>query len=74
LKDISTKEVRQIQFGQLSPEEWNQLQNVHAVARERVKRGVTLPAGQEKVALKAAVDHLFERQSVLKQHQSSPRH
>jgi conjugative relaxase-like TrwC/TraI family protein len=69
LKDISTKEVRQIQFGQLSPEEWNQLQNVHAVARERVKRGVTLPAGQEKVALKAAVDHLFERQSVLKQHQ-----
>jgi conjugative relaxase-like TrwC/TraI family protein len=68
LKEISTKEVRQLQFGQLSPEEWNELQKVHAEARERVKRGVTLPAGQEKVALKAAVDHLFERQSVLKQH------
>jgi conjugative relaxase-like TrwC/TraI family protein len=69
LKEISTKEVRQHQFGQLSPEEWNQLQKVHAEARERVKRGVMLPAGHEKVALKAAVDHLFERQSVLKQHQ-----
>jgi conjugative relaxase-like TrwC/TraI family protein len=69
LKEISTKEVRELQFGQLSPEEWNQLQKVHADARERVKRAVTLPAGQEKVALKAAVDHLFERQSVLKQHQ-----
>jgi conjugative relaxase-like TrwC/TraI family protein len=69
LKEISTKEVRQLQFGQLSPEEWNQLQKVHVEARERVNRGVTPPAGQEKVALKAAVDHLFERQSVLKQHQ-----
>jgi conjugative relaxase-like TrwC/TraI family protein len=69
LKEISTKEVRQLQFGQLNPEEWSQLQKVHAEARERVKRGVTLPAGQEKVALKAAADHLFERQSVLKQHQ-----
>jgi len=68
LKEISTKEVRKFQFGQLSPEEWNQLQNVHAEAREWVKQGVTGPAGQEKAALKAAVDHLFERQSVLKEH------
>ena len=50
------------------PTRWNQLQKVHAEARERVKQGVTAPVGQEKAALKAAVDHLFERQSVLPRH------
>jgi conjugative relaxase-like TrwC/TraI family protein len=69
LKEISTKEVRQLQFGQLSPEEWNQLQKAHADARQRAKRGVAVPSGHEKIALKAAVDHLFERHSVLKEHQ-----
>jgi hypothetical protein len=69
LKEISTKEVRQLQFGQLSPEEWNQLQKAHAEARERAKWGLSAPAGHEKPALKAAVDHLFERHSVLKGHQ-----
>ena len=68
LKEISTAEVRKFQFGQLSAEEWSQLQKVHAEARERVKHGVTASVGQEKAALKAAVDHLFERQSVLKRH------
>jgi conjugative relaxase-like TrwC/TraI family protein len=68
LKEISTAEVRKFQFGQLSAEEWSQLQKVHAEARERVKHGVTATSGQEKAALKAAVDHLFERQSVLKRH------
>jgi len=68
LKEISTADVRKLQFGQLNAEEWNQLQKVHAEARERVKKSVTTPAGQEKAALKAAVDHLFERQSVLKRH------
>jgi conjugative relaxase-like TrwC/TraI family protein len=68
LKEISTAEVRKFQFGQLSAEEWNQLQKVHAEAQERVKNGVTAPAGEEKAALKATVDHLFERQSVLKRH------
>jgi hypothetical protein len=52
----------------LSAEEWSQLQKVHAEARERVKQGMTAPAGEEKAALKAAVEHLFERQSVLKRH------
>jgi conjugative relaxase-like TrwC/TraI family protein len=69
LKEISTKEVRQLQFGQLSPEEWNHLQKAHADARQRAKQGVAVPSGHEKVALKAAVDHLFERHSVLKEHQ-----
>ena len=68
LKEICTAEVRKFQFGQLSAEEWNQLRKVHAEALERVKQGVTVPAGHEKAALKEAVDHLFERQSVLKQH------
>ncbi|MCE0521373.1 MAG: relaxase domain-containing protein [Methylacidiphilales bacterium] len=68
LKEISTAEVRKFQFGQLSAEEWNQLQKVHAEARERGKPGMTVSAGREQVALKAAVDHLFERHSVLKQH------
>ena len=69
LKEISTTEVRKFQFGQLSAEEWSQLQKVQAEARERVKQRVTAPSGQEKAALKAAVDHLFERQSVLQRHQ-----
>ncbi len=60
--------MRKLQFGQLNAEEWNQLQKVHTEARERVKQGVPTPVGQEKAALKAAVDHLFERQSVLKRH------
>jgi conjugative relaxase-like TrwC/TraI family protein len=68
LKEISTAEVRKFQFGQLSAEEWSQLQKVHAEARECTKQGVMAPAGREKAALKAAVDHLFERQSVLKRH------
>jgi len=68
LKEISTADVRKLQFGQLNADEWNQLQKVHAEARVRVKHGVTAPAEQEKVALKAAVDHLFERQSVLPRH------
>jgi conjugative relaxase-like TrwC/TraI family protein len=69
LREISTAEVRKLQFGQLNAEEWNQLQKVHAEARERVKHGVTASTGAEKAALKAAVDHLFERQSVLQRHQ-----
>jgi conjugative relaxase-like TrwC/TraI family protein len=69
LKEISTKEVRRLQFGQLNPEEWNQLQKAHAEARERARWGITAAAGHEKLALKAAVDHLFERHSVLKGHQ-----
>jgi conjugative relaxase-like TrwC/TraI family protein len=68
LKEISTTEVRKLQFGQLQPEEWNQLRKVHAEALERSKLGVMPPSGYEKLALKAAVDHLFERQSVFKQH------
>jgi nucleoside-triphosphatase THEP1 len=68
LKEISTAEVRKFQFGQLNAEEWSQLQKVHAEARQRVKQDVTVSAGWETAALKAAVDHLFERQSVLQQH------
>jgi conjugative relaxase-like TrwC/TraI family protein len=68
LKEISTPEVRKLQFGQLNVDEWSQLQKIHAEARDRVKHGVTAPAGQEKAALRAAVDHLFERQSVLPRH------
>jgi len=69
LKEISTVEVRKFQFGQLSAEEWNQLRKIHAAALERTKLGsMALDAGREQIALKAAVDHLFERQSVLKRH------
>ena len=69
LKEISTNEVRKLQFGQLNSEEWNHLQKTHADARARAKWGAALPVGQEKMALKTAVDHLFERHSVLRQHQ-----
>jgi conjugative relaxase-like TrwC/TraI family protein len=70
LKEISPQEVRKFQLVQLKPEEWNDLLNVRTEALERVKLGpMAMGAGRERVALKAAVDHLFERQSVLKQHQ-----
>ena len=69
LKEISTAEVRKLQFGQLSAEEWRQLQEVHADALEQVgMRPLELDAGDERMALKSAVDHLYERQSVLKRH------
>jgi conjugative relaxase-like TrwC/TraI family protein len=68
LKEISTAEVRRYQLVQVKAEEWSQLQKVHAEARERAKKGVSIDSGQEKTALQAAVDHLFERHSVLKQH------
>ena len=69
LKEISTAEVRKLQFGQLSADEWTQLRQVHAEALERARLGPLAPdARHERIALKAAVDHLFERQSVLKQH------
>jgi len=67
LKEITTPEVHSMQRGQLEPEEWKQLQSVQKNAAAR--HGETLGSGREKEALKAAVDHLFERQSVLKEHE-----
>lgn len=69
LKEISTPEVRQFQFGQLKTEEWTQLRQVYADAVYRAKVGPRATSGAEQVALEAAVNHLFERQSVFKEHQ-----
>jgi len=67
LKEITTPEVHSMQRSQLEPEEWKQLQAIQKNAASC--HGETLATGREKEALKAAVDHLFERQSVLKEHE-----
>ena len=66
LKKIATAEVLALQRSQLSPEEWTQLQALRARSERQ-----TLPiqTGQERDALRASVGHLFERQSVLREHE-----
>ncbi len=64
LKEITTPEVHSMQMRQLRPEEWDQLQQV----RLRAKSVPELAIGGEMEALRASVEHLFERQSVLKEH------
>jgi conjugative relaxase-like TrwC/TraI family protein len=66
LKEIATAEVLALQRSQLSPEEWTQLQALRARSERQ-----TLPmqTGQERDALRASVGHLFERQSVLREHE-----
>ena len=67
LREIATSEVLASQRSQLSPEEWHQLQAVRAQAEGRVAE--VKQAGDEHEALRASVAHLFERQSVLREHE-----
>jgi hypothetical protein len=66
LKEIATSEVLAFQRSQLSPEEWRQLQSLRSQAEVQ-----TMPvrAGQERQALRASISHLFERSSVLREHE-----
>jgi len=68
LREITTAGVREFQFGQLDAEEWKQLQDIHRQAREKAGQ-IRPPADLEKPALKAAVEHLYERKSVLREHE-----
>ena len=65
LKEITTPEVLTQQREQLQPGEWEQLQAVRGHAIPCSAEGLT--AGRERDALSASVEHLFERQSVLKE-------
>jgi hypothetical protein len=66
LKEIGTAEVLALQRSQLSPEEWTQLQALRG-GSERLT--APIQSGQEFDALRASVGHLFERQSVLREHE-----
>jgi conjugative relaxase-like TrwC/TraI family protein len=67
LREITTQSVRELQFGQLDAVEWAQLQSVYREARER-GHVTTVGNDLEKAALKHAVHELFERRSVLREH------
>jgi hypothetical protein len=66
LKEIATSEVVAFERSQMSPEEWRQLQGLRCQAEAQ-----TLPiqVGQERKALRASISHLFERSSVLREHE-----
>ena len=66
LKEIATSEVVAFQRSQLSPEEWRQLQSLRSEAETQT---MSIQPGQERKALRASVSHLFERSSVLREHE-----
>ena len=66
LKEIATAEVVAFQRSQLSPEEWRQLQNLRSQAEAQT---MPIQADQERKALRASISHLFERSSVLREHE-----
>ena len=66
LKEIATAEVLALQRSQLSSEEWTQLQALRARSEGQT---VPIQTNQEREALRASVAHLFERQSVLREHE-----
>ena len=66
LKEIATSEVLAFQRSQLSPEERRQLQELRAQAEAQA---TPIQAGQERKALRASISHLFERSSVLREHE-----
>ena len=66
LKEIATSEVVAFQRSQLSPEEWRQLQSLRSQAEAQM---MPIQTGQERKALRASISHLFERSSVLREHE-----
>ena len=66
LKGISTAEVRERQLAQLSPEEQESLQKLRASAQ---RTGLPRTALVENQVLNHAVEHLFERKSVVPEHE-----
>jgi conjugative relaxase-like TrwC/TraI family protein len=66
LKEIATSEVVTFQRSQLSPEEWRQLQELRSQAQAQT---MPIQACQERKALRASISHLFERSSVLREHE-----
>jgi len=66
VKGISTGEVRDRQVAQLQPDELQALQKLMASVQ---RRGLPHIAGLEKQTLNYAVGHLFERKSVVPEHE-----
>ena len=66
LKEIATSEVLAFQRSQLSPEEWKQLQGLRSQAEAQT---MPIQTGQERRAFRASISHLFERSSVLREHE-----
>ena len=66
LKGISTAEVRERQLAQLQPDELQALQKLMASVH---RSGLTRITGLEKQALNYAVAHIFERKSVVPEHE-----
>jgi conjugative relaxase-like TrwC/TraI family protein len=66
LKEIATCEVVAFQRSQLSPEESRQLQCLRLQAEAQT---MPIQVGQEHKALRASILHLFERSSVLREHE-----
>jgi len=66
LKSISTAEVRERQLAQLQPDELQALQKLMASVH---RSGLTRITGLEKQALNYAVAHIFERKSVVPEHE-----
>ena len=66
LKEIATADVLALQRSQLSPEEWTHLQALRVRSEGQT---VSIQTDQERDALRASVAHLFERQSVLREHE-----
>jgi hypothetical protein len=66
LEEITTSEVVAFQRSQLSPVEWKQLQGLRSQAEAQT---MPIQVGQEHKALRASISHLFERSSVLREHE-----
>ncbi len=66
IKGISTAEVRERQLAQLQPDELQALQKLSASAQ---RTGLPRIAGLENQALNHAVAHVFERKSVVPEHE-----
>jgi hypothetical protein len=66
LKGISSAEVRERQLAQLQPDELKALQKLSASAQ---RTGLPHIAGLESHALNHAITHLFERKSVVQEHE-----
>jgi len=68
LTEISTERLRKLQQARLLPEEGRALKNLHKKSLKRT-RHIRLEAFQEAESLQHAKEHLFERSSVVREHE-----
>lgn len=68
LTEIATERVREQQQARLSPEESRTLKHLHAESLER-GRAISRDSSQAMTSLQYAKEHLFERNSVVREHE-----